>query len=154
MESTRDSRSSVRKTLSPADIEKLRTSDPNLRILDLEDGKIQATSLIDALSTNSTLQSLNLKGTTLNAKDAEKLGMTMVSRGLHLEELNVSSNKLESDGAKAIIDAAAKSGTIRSLDLEKNNIAKDGLRTIGLTLKSTRLQSLSLKYAISSKSLI
>jgi hypothetical protein len=70
-------------------VDQLRTnSNPNLVSLHLQDAKIQPKSLLTALSTNTTLEYLNLKGSNFKKKGAEELLQVLESnRQLRLTDL-------------------------------------------------------------------
>ena len=96
---------------------RIRANDPQLRRLDLNGRGLSswnAIELCDALTTNTTLTSLNVSHNEIGAAGAQALATNTT-----LTSLNVSQNRIGAAGARAL----AANTTLTSLDASWNQIA-------------------------------
>eukprot|EP01114_Cavostelium_apophysatum_P022155 TRINITY_DN7922_c0_g2_i4.p1 TRINITY_DN7922_c0_g2~~TRINITY_DN7922_c0_g2_i4.p1 ORF type:complete len:1489 (-),score=439.35 TRINITY_DN7922_c0_g2_i4:127-4593(-) len=103
-------------------------ADPSIVALDLQKGTInfkEAKNLGEALSTNTTLEILNLKGNPIGTKGVAEIANRIISnKNLGLVELNLSSGNLEATGACILLQALLGNTSIKNLSLDDNKITK------------------------------
>ncbi|KAK3819060.1 MAG: hypothetical protein J3R72DRAFT_529307 [Linnemannia gamsii] len=109
-------------------------------------GASELEPLAEALKTNSTLTTLNLRGNSIGHNGAKALAEALKTNST-LTTLDLWNNSIGSDGAKALAEALKTNSTLTTLNLNRNSIGGDGAKALAEALKTnSTLTTLNLEY--------
>ncbi|KAF9536772.1 hypothetical protein EC957_009735, partial [Mortierella hygrophila] len=91
--------------------------------------------LADALKTNSTLTTLDLRGNSIGSDGAKALAEALKTNSI-LTTLDLGGNSIGSDGAKALAEALKTNSTLTTLNLWYNSIGSDEAKALAEALKT------------------
>ncbi|KAF9335399.1 hypothetical protein BG006_000186 [Podila minutissima] len=93
--------------------------------------------LAETLKTNSTLTTLNLKGSSIGDNGAQALAEALKTNST-LTTLNLEGNSIDDNGAQALAETLKTNSTLTTLNLEHNSIGDNGARALAEALNTTR----------------
>ncbi|XP_044177192.1 ran GTPase-activating protein 1-like [Acropora millepora] len=114
-------------------------SNPNLKILNLNDNIFSAKgakAMAEVLPSLKSLEVINFGDCLVKTEGAKELAKSLRSGVNNLQELNLSYDEINKEGALAIVEALESKDCLKKLELNGNAIGDDGIKEVRGWLES------------------